>query len=132
MPVRGAARRQAFDKLFAAALVGVMVLVALAFWGPVPAGWLWVGGQVQHRIDSGGLSIVVSSLGILVTLLAGIVVVRRLDGFWILVRRAAGYDQRRGVIGPVFATAALIGIALFVIWFLLFAGPGPELVGARR
>ena len=123
--------RRAFDKVFAAGLVAVMLLVSLAFWGPIPAAWLWVGGQAQHATDSGGLAIALSSAGILLTLLAGLVVLKQLDHLWILVRRAAGHDQRTGVIGPVFAVAAVAGVTLFVVWFLVFAGPGTELVGGR-
>ena len=48
------------------------------------------------------------------------------------MRRAAGHDQRKGMIGPVFAAATVIGVTLFALWFLLFAGPGPELFGGRR
>ena len=73
-----------------------------------------------------------SSVGLLLTLLAGLVLLKQVDQLWILVRRAAGHDQRTGVIGPVFAIAAAIGATLFVAWFLLFAGPGPELFGGRR
>jgi hypothetical protein len=124
--------RRSLDRLFAAGLVAAMMLVSLTFWGPIPAAWLWIGAQVQHQTGSGSLAIVVSSLGILLTLLAGLVLLKRIDGFWILVRRAAGYDQRTGTIGPVFAIAAAIGVTLFVLWFLLLAGPGPELVGGRR
>lgn len=123
--------RRTFDRLLAASLLALMMLVSLAFWGPIPAAWLWIGAQVGHHADSGGLAIVVSSLGILATLLTGLVVLKRLDWFWILVRRAAGYDQRTGMIGPVFAIATVAGVTLFTLWFLLFAGPGPELVGGR-
>ena len=123
--------RRGFDRVLAAALVAVMTLVSLAFWGPIPAAWLWLGGQLKHQTDSGGLAITASSLGILLTLLGGLVLLKQLDQFWILVRRAAGYDQRTGVIGPVFAVAAVVGVTLFVVWFLLLAGPGPELVGGR-
>jgi hypothetical protein len=131
IPVPQGAVRQAFDKLLAASLLAVMLLVSLSFWGPIPAGWLWIGGQVQHQTGSGGLAIVVSSFGILATLLGGLVLLKQLDEFWILVRRAAGYDQRTGTIGPVFAIAAAVGVTLFVLWFLLLAGPGPELFGGR-
>jgi hypothetical protein len=123
--------RRAFDKAFAASVLGIMTLVSIAFWGPIPAAWLWVGGQVKHQTDSGGLAILVSSLGLLLTLMGGLVLLKQLDQFWMLVRRAAGYDQRTGVIGPVFGTAAVIGVTLFAMWFLLFAGPGPELFGGR-
>ena len=120
--------RRAFDRVFAASILGVMWLVSIAFWGPIPAAWLWIGAQVKHETDSGSLAIVVSSLGILSTLIGALVALKRLDEFWILVRRAAGYDQRKGMIGPVFAIATIIGVALFTLWFLFLAGP----VGGRR
>src|SRR5688500_12597981 len=72
-PIRSAGLRRAFDKLFAAALLVVMTLVSLSFWGPIPAAWLWIGAQVQQQADSGGLAIAVSALGMLLTLLAGLV-----------------------------------------------------------
>jgi hypothetical protein len=131
-PKRTLGVRRAFDKLFAVSLLAFMMLVSLAFWGPIPAAWLWIGGQVEHQTGSGGLAIVTSSLGILLTLLAGLVLLKGLDEFWILVRRSAGYDQRTGMIGPVFAIATVVGVTLFTIWFLLFAGPGPEVLGGRR
>jgi hypothetical protein len=124
--------QRAFDRLFAASLLALMMLVSLAFWGPIPAGCLWLGAQVQAQTGSGSLGIVISCLGVLGALLGGLVVLKRLDQLWILVRRAAGYDQRSGVIGAVFALAAIIGVALFVAWFLLLAGPSTDLIGARR
>jgi hypothetical protein len=131
VPVPSLGARRAFDRVLAAAIVVVMTLVSMAFWGPIPVAWLWFGGQVKHETGSGGLAIVVSSLGILLTLLAGLVLLKRLDAFWMLVRRAAGHDQRTGVIGTVFAVAAVTGITLFVAWFLLLAGPGPDVFGGR-
>ena len=131
VPVRSLGMRRAFDRLFAAWLLAVMLLVSIAFWGPIPAAWLWLGAQVKHQMDSGGLAIAASSLGILLTFLAALVLLKRIDQLWILVRRAAGHDQRTGMIGTVFAIAAVIGVALFVLWFLLLAGPGPELIGDR-
>ena len=131
-PVRKLGMRRTFDRLLALSILAGMTLVSLTFWGPIPAAWLWIGAQVAHASDSGGLGIVVSSLGILATLIGGLVLLKRLDEFWILVRRAAGNDQRKGMIGPVFAIATGVGVTLFVLWFLLFAGPGPELFGGRR
>ena len=131
-PVRRLGLRRTFDRAFAASILALMTLVSIAFWGPIPAVWLWLGAQVRHQTGSGGLAIVLASLGILATLLGGLVLLKQLDGFWMLVRRAAGYDQRTGVIGPVFAVATVVGVALFTLWFLLFAGPGPELFGGRR
>ncbi len=119
--------RRAFDTTFAGSILVVMTVVSMSFWGPIPAAWLWVGGQVKHATDSGGLAITLSSLGILLTLLGGLVLLKRLDHFWMLVRRAAGYDQRTGMIGTVFAISAILGITLFALWFFFVAGP----VGGR-
>ena len=130
-PHRSLGLRRAFDKAVAASVLVVMTLVSISFWGPIPAAWLWIGAQVRHQTGSGGLAIVACSVGMLLTLLAALVLLKRLDQFWILVRRAAGYDQRTGTIGTVFVVAAVIGVTLFTVWFLFFAGPGPELVGGR-
>ena len=131
VPQRSLGMRRAFDEILAGSLVALMLVVSISFWGPIPAAWLWIAAQFEHATGAGGLAIVVSALGMLATLLAGLVLLKQLDQFWMLVRRAAGHDQRRGAIGTVFAVAAIIGVTLFVTWFLLFAGPGPELFGGR-
>ena len=126
-PERKIGLRRVVDELFGASIVVVMSLVAMAFWGPIPAAWLWIGGRVKYHTDSVSLNIVVAFLGMMLTLLAGLALLKRLDQFWILVRRAAGHDQRKGIIGPVFAVAAIIGVTIFTIWFLFIAGPGPSI-----
>jgi hypothetical protein len=84
---------------------------------------VWIGAQVKHGTGSGSQAILVSTLGLLATVLGGLVLLKRLDQFWVLVRRAAGYDQRSGMIGTVFVVATIIGVTLFALWFLLVAGP---------
>lgn len=123
---RGGARR-VFDEVMAASILVFMGLVAVCFWGPIPLAWLWIGAQIKFYTDSVSAAIFVAFLGMLLTLLAGLALMRRLDGFWILVRRSIGHDQRTGVIGTVFAVAAVIGVTLFTIWLLIFAGLGPSL-----
>ena len=126
-PERGGRRRGVMDATFAFLIALVMILVAASFWGPIPMAWLWIGAQVQYHQGSVSLAIFVAFLGMLLTLLLGLMLLKRLDHFWLLVRRAAGHDQRSGIIGPVFAVAAVIGTTLFVIWLLIFAGLGPSL-----
>jgi hypothetical protein len=125
VPERGSRRRQLFDAGIAASIVLVMILVAASFWGPIPMAWLWIGAQVQHETGSVSIGIFLAFLGMILTLLGGLAIVKRLDGFWILVRRAAGHDQTKGIIGPVFATAAVIGVTAFTIWLLFIAGLTP-------
>ncbi len=57
-------------------------------------------------------------------LLGGLMLLKRVDRAWILVRRAAGIDQRTGVMGRVFAITAIICAAIFLFWFLIINGPG--------
>ena len=127
IPEVGDERRRRRDKRLAAAILVLMTLIGVSFWGPVPAGCLWIGGQVQGEVDNVAISIVVSFTLILFFLFLGLAVMKRLDQAWVLIRRAAGYDQREGVIGRIFAISCAIGVVLFTAWFLIIAGPGPSL-----
>ena len=131
-PERRKGGRRVVDEVVSASLLGFMGLGAVCFWGPIPMAWLWVCAQVDYRTDSVSLGIFVGFLGMLLTLLAGLALMRRLDQFWILVRRAAGHDQRKGVIGPVFAVAAVVGVTLFTIWLVFIAGLSPTLAPTKQ
>ena len=126
-PEPGSPRRRRVDALVAHAVLGAMIVVNLLFWGPIPALSLWVASQVQYRTGSVGLGILLGFVLLLVALFGGLAVLKRIDRFWILVRRAAGHDQRQGVIGRVFATTAVIGASCFTIWLLFIGGLGPSL-----
>lgn len=127
LPERGTERRQHVDAGLAAAVLVGMVLVCLLFFGPIPVAWLWIASRVQYALNSVSLAIFVGFFGMLMTLLLGLRVLRRLDLTWILVRRAAGFDQREGVMTRVFAYSAALAAVLFSVWLILFAGLGPTL-----
>ncbi len=124
-PAPGSRRRQRLDRAMAVGIVVAMVLVNLTYWGPLPPP-----GCGSPRRSSGGPTTSASPSssrswassrrdGILVIL-------RRLDGAWILVRRAAGYDQRSGIISRVFATTCVIGTSIFMFWLIILHGPAPS------
>ena len=50
----------------------------------------------------------------------------RLDRLWRLLRRAAGHDQRDGVLVRIFAITAVVAVA-GSRWFLIIQGPAPSL-----
>jgi hypothetical protein len=127
LPERGGGGRRRVDALLAHAVLVVMVVLNLLFWGPIPAAALWVASQVQYRTDSVSLGILLGFCFLLVALFAGLAVLKRLDRAWILVRRAAGVDQRGGALGRVFGTTAIIGAIGFTAWLLLVGGLGPTL-----
>lgn len=127
LPERGTARRQRADRFAAHLTLGLMLLISALYWGPIPAGALWVASQVQYHTGSVSFGILMGFAALLAVLFGGLMVLKRLDQVWILVRRAAGIDQRSGAIGRVFALTAAIGATLFIGWLLLFAGLGPTL-----
>ena len=131
VPERKQGPRRVVDAIVAASILVFMGLVAVCFWGPIPMAWLWIGAQIKYHTESISLALFVAFLGMLLTLMAGLGLMRRLDQFWILVRRAAGHDQRSGVIGPVFAIAAVVGVTLFTIWLVLIAGLSPSLAPSK-
>lgn len=127
LPERGSAGRTRFDRSLALGVLLLMVLLNLCFWGPIPAGWLWVGSQTQYYTGSVSVGLIVAFAGMLLTLMFALRGLKRLDALWVLIRRAGGIDQRKGMIGTVFAvTAALCG-AGFMFWLLVIGGLGPTL-----
>jgi hypothetical protein len=127
MPVTGSEKRRRADDWLARLILVAEVLLLLTLWGPQPLAWLWVGGQVMGLTHNIELSITVAFLGMLATLFFTLVIVKRLDHAWRLVRRAAGHPQTEGVVERVFVISAGVAVVLFTFWFLVIAGPGPEL-----
>lgn len=123
----GSALRRRIDGAVAAFVGLCMVLLNLLFFGPIPAAGLWLGGQTQYQTGNLGAGLVVSFGSIMVMLFGGLMVLKRIDRIWILIRRAAGHDQRSGILTPVFSTATVIAVVAFTVWLLGFAGLGPML-----
>ena len=112
-----------------AVLTGViMVGASLLLWIGVPAGWLWIGSQVQGSTGSLGAAIAVMLLGAIVSIVALAWLLGRLNRVHESLREARGANtdgpQLLEVVLVVTAAVALVG---FAVWFFVFAGPGPEL-----
>jgi hypothetical protein len=124
LPKRGSATRRRLDGSLADLMLAAIVLLSLLCWGPIPLACLWVGSQIDYVSGSVTLGIFVAFVGLFVLLFGTLAILRRLDAAWILVRRAAGRDQRTGVLGRAFAiTAAVCGVT-FAFWFIVIHGPG--------
>ena len=74
------------------------------------------------------MGLLVSFIGLFVMLFGALSLMKRLDHAWILVRRAAGHDQRSGVLGRIFAGTAVVCALLFTFWFVVIHGPGSSIV----
>jgi hypothetical protein len=126
-PVTGSAKRRRADDWLARLILVVEVLLCLTLWGPQPIAWLWVGGHVQGATGSVEPAIMVAFVGMLGTLFFTLMIVKRLDYAWRIVRRAAGHPQTEGAVERVFVISAGIAVVLFTFWFLVIAGPGPQI-----
>ena len=115
------------DSVLAAALLAVETALCLSLFGPQPLGWLWVGSQVEYLTGAVTAGISTIMLGSLASLMLTMVVAKRVDHAWKLVRRAGGHHQERGALEWIFAVSVGITIVAFTIWFLFIEGPGPSL-----
>jgi hypothetical protein len=124
LPERGSEKRQRVDGSLAGVMLAAMTVLSLLCWGPIPLACLWLGSEANYLSGSVGVGIIVAFAALFGLLFGTLSLLRRLDQAWILVRRAAGHDQRTGVLGRVFAATAAIGAIIFVFWFLVIHGPG--------
>ena len=126
-PERGGAGRRRADGVLAAVVLVVESLLCLSVWGPQPLAWLWVGSQVDYLTGSSMLGIAAAFVGILASLFLTLALASRLDRVWRLLRRAAGHEQREGVLARIFAVTAVVALVLFAGWFFVLEGPAPSL-----
>ena len=114
--------RDLFAGPASAALVLVMLAGCLFLWVGVPLGWLWIGSQIQSSASL-GTAMMVTMVGITVTIIAVVVVLGRLNRIHAELRerrdRPVGRSSALEVILVSSAGIALVG---FGIWFFLFAG----------
>jgi hypothetical protein len=123
LPERGSAARRRIDRWLSAGMLASITLLCLLCWGPIPLACLWVGSQVNYVTGSISLGMLAAVFVLGALLFGALSLMRRLDGAWILVRRAAGYDQRGGALGRVFAITALVCGLAFGFWFTIIHGP---------
>src|SRR5919204_3093906 len=108
-PVTAGELRQRLDRVAAALILLAETLVLATIWGPQPAGWLWVGSQVDWLTDNVVLGIVTAFVGMVTTIFVTISIAMRLDRVWKLVRRASGHEQKEGGFERIFVTSVVIG-----------------------
>ncbi len=128
LPERGGELRQRVDGSLASLMLAAITLLCLLCWGPIPLACLWLGSQANYLSGSVSLGILISFIALFALLFGALALMRRVDGAWILVRRAAGHDQRTGVLGRIFAITAVVCALAFALWFIVIHGPGTGLI----
>jgi hypothetical protein len=131
VPKRGTDARQRIDGSFASLILVAMIFFSLLCWGPIPVACLWIGSEIDYLTGSVFLGFILAFLALFPLLFGALSILRRLDHAWILVRRAAGHDQRSGAMGRIFGATAAVCALAFVFWFLVIHGPGSSVVPGR-
>ena len=116
--------RREGDRVFAYFLLAVEILLCLTVWGPQPALALWFGSHVQYWTGAVSVGILAAFVVMLITLFATLMLARRVDHAWKLVRRAAGIRQERGALERIFVITLMIAGSAFAVWFFVLNGPG--------
>lgn len=127
LPERGSKRRIAIDAVASGVLLGLMALLTAALWGPLPVAAMWISSQVAS--ENVGVWIVLAFALVLAFVFGTLMLLRRLDNLWILVRRAAGVDQREGILGRLFLITTIVVVPIFTVWFAFLGGMRPTVGG---
>ena len=130
-PAQGGPVRQRLDRVVAAGLLVIETLLCLSLFGPQPAFWMWLGSQVEYWTGyvTAGISTIMA--GCLASLLLTMVVAKRVDHAWKLVRRAGGHRQESGALERIFAISVAIAVVGFLFWLLVLEGPGSNVFPGR-
>jgi hypothetical protein len=121
---RGGPARQRVDGCLAGVAFATTTFVGLLCWGPIPLACLWLGSRVNYLTGSVSLGIATSFTALLALLMGALQTMHDTDRLWVILRRAAGHDQRTGALDRIFAVTAVIGATTFALWFLVIHGPG--------
>src|SRR3954454_6047153 len=109
-PIRSGSRRQRFDGMLAHLVLLLEIVIVSSCWVAQPIAMLWLGGRVNYWTGSVFLGVVCAVVALLACVMATLWVAVGSHGLWRVLRRAAGHDQREGVLGRVFGiTAVLVG-----------------------
>jgi hypothetical protein len=114
----------------AALLIAIMVIGSIVLWVGTPLMWLWVGGQVQGDTQSLGTALAVAFVGLVITVMLLASLLSRLSDGYRFNRVARGRgDPGHVVLEGVLVVSAGISLAVFAVWFFLFAGAAPAPIG---
>ena len=85
---------------------------------------------MNYLTGSVSWGIVMAFAGMITTLFITLMLAKKLDHAWKLVRRAGGYEQKRGALEVIFIVSLIIAGSIFMFWFLIIQGPGPSIAPA--
>ncbi len=113
-------------------VVLIMFIGSLVLWVGTPLLWLWVGSQIQGATTSLGAALGAALLGVIVTVALIAVLLGKLSNTYRANQLARGQeDPGHVVLEGVLVVSAGLALAVFAVWFLLFAGASPVPIGIQ-
>lgn len=107
-------------------LVALMFLGSLVLWLGVPAGWLWVGSQVQGQTGSVGDAILVMMAGIAISIALLVPFLSWLNRRHVEARAARGRElEGPTALERVLVASGALALVGFGVWFFGFSGSEP-------
>ena len=113
-------------------VVLIMFTGSLVLWVGTPLAWLWIGSQIQGATDSLGTALGIMFIGVIATIALLAAVLAKLSNTYRSNCRARGReDPGHLVLEGVLVVSAGLTVAVFVVWFLFFAGASPIPTGMQ-
>jgi hypothetical protein len=107
-------------------LLLIMLGGGLVLWVGVPLLWLYIGSQIQGSSGSVGTAMFVMMVGVVVSVLAIVSILVRLNRMHIELREARGLESHgQTALEAVMTVSCGIAVVGFGAWFLLFSGSSP-------
>ena len=116
----------------AALVVAIMIIGSLVLWVGTPLLWLWIGSQIQGATASLGAALGAMMIGVVVTIGVLAALLSKLSNVYRANCLSRGHDDPGHVVlESVLVVSAGITLAVFAVWFLLFAGASPVPIGIQ-
>jgi hypothetical protein len=113
-------------------VVAIMFIGSLGLWIGTPLLWLWVGSQIQGATASLGAALGTAFVGVVVTIAVLAAVLSKLSNVYRAHCVSRGHnDPGHFVLEGVLVVSAGVTAAVFVVWFLFFAGATPVPIGIQ-
>jgi heme/copper-type cytochrome/quinol oxidase subunit 2 len=123
--MRAGLRRVVVAGQSATLLIVIMFVGSLVLWIGVPAGWLWIGSQME---PSSGLSAAIGTMmiGMLLTIAALVTFLAWVNRKHVELQEARGsYSGTATPLELVLVASAVLAVIGFGVWFFGFSGSSP-------
>lgn len=110
-----------------AVLPPLVAVLCVSLFGPIEFAWLWIGSQVEGSTQSLGAGLAVAFAGSAASIIATAWLARRLDAFWLAVRRGSGARPSYGLFEPAIVLGTALALVGFAFWLLVLQGTGPSI-----